>query len=251
VRPLWNQWPNEVRGLTHSSMEEAWVAAPNRAELTSWRPVYIQKFLRQLGSDYDFLFSQHSAEFVPNTRAYQHGVDWAVVTLQAGRVWLQFIRDRGDIGLMIAPSNETGRWFPAKDLCLLAMMEDGPNSDESQVRRVQLPPIPRAFREHFSAIEELLSPQRIERTQIELSKVMKMRTAGMLDVFNVRPDPGFLANYAQVSDDISRVPFWKPLGIYAGMILLSPLLLLFLVFGMPFLWFLKQRNKSRMRVVRR
>jgi len=78
-----------------------------------------------------------------------------------------------------------------------------------------------------------------------------MRTAGMLDVFNVRPDPGFLANYAQVSDDISRVPFWKPLGIYAGMILLSPLLLLFLVFGMPFLWFLKQRNKSRMRVVRR
>jgi hypothetical protein len=61
----------------------------------------------------------------------------------------------------------------------------------------------------------------IPETQPDLAQIYKMRTTGA---------SGFLANYARISDDIGRTPFWKPLGIYFGSILLLPFgLLIFLL----------------------
>lgn len=224
-------------------MEEAWLSTPDPNGLTGWKSKYILNFLLQFGTDYDFLFSEHSASFVPNPRKYRHGMDWAIVTIQAGQLFLRFVRDRGDTEALVAHFNENEGWLPAAGVGLLVLLGGDLEVNPTPQRAVQLPPLPVVLREYFGEFEKLISPQRIEKTRIDLRRVQGMRLNGSLDIFELRPNSGFLANYAKVSDDIGRVPFWKPLSVYAGLIVLSPVLILAVLVGGPVLWFLKSRYR--------
>lgn len=242
-------------------MEEAWLATPDRATLTSWRPGYIQKFVRQIGTDYDFLFSEHSAKFVPNGGKSRHAMDWAVVTIQAGTLLLRFARDRGDFDLSFASANNSGHWVGAMSISIVVFLN---GKEESGDHRIKLPPISEVLHDHFEAFEKALSEEHIDETEVSWRNIRQKLSAGTLDVFNVaakqrgaeqdglniRPDFGFLANYAKISDDIGRVPFWKPLAIYAGIILLLPLLLLVLIVGGPFYWYFKQTSRKPLQIAR-
>jgi hypothetical protein len=84
----------------------------------------------------------------------------------------------------------------------------------------------------------------IVKTQKSLAPIREMQTAGTSDRFNSPPTFGFLANYARMSDDIGRVPFWKPLATYVGMILFLPLGLLILIFTKPILYLTGIRLKT-------
>lgn len=170
-------------------------------------------------------------------------MDWAVVTIQAGQLLLRFTRDRGDFDVRIASSAQEDRWVDVRVVCLLILLEGKGESPDSSVRRIKLPPIPDVLRDHFERFEAALSPYRFNETEVALRRISAMRSAGTLDVFNVRPDPGFLANYGTVSDEIGRVPFWKPLGINVLLVLLAPFALLVLILLMPILLVLRFRKK--------
>jgi hypothetical protein len=64
-------------------MLRAWLALPDPGEFTNWKPNYIRDFVRQIGPDYDFLFTEYSARFIANDRSYPHANDFAVVSIQA------------------------------------------------------------------------------------------------------------------------------------------------------------------------
>jgi hypothetical protein len=226
-------------------MEEAWRSTPNQLDLTGWKPGYIQDFLRQQGTDYDFLFSRHSAQFVPNAKKYKHGMDWAIVTIQAETLFIRFVRDRGDVEELVAGQNEDRGWLSAAAVSLLLLLRDEWGNASSNEQRIRLPPVAVVLRERFKDFEQALLSEQFGQTRTDLLRIQNMRTARTLDVFHERPDPGFLANYARLSDDISRVPFWKPLGTYIGIIALLPLLLLALIFMKPTLFLLRKLKEAR------
>jgi hypothetical protein len=235
--------------VDRSLIEEAWQSTPNQFELTGWKPQYIQSLLRQLGTEYDFLFSHHSARFVPNAKKYRHGMDWAVVTIQADPLFIRFVRDRGDIGVSVAGQNEEHRWLSAVDVSLRLLLRDDSSEFLSPKQHVQLPQVASVLKERFEDFGQALSSEQFEQTRIDLEQIQKMRANGTLDVFHQRSNSGFLENYNKISDDITRVPFWKPLGIYVGMILLLPLLLLGLIFMKPTLFVLRKMREAKRRSI--
>ncbi len=87
----------------------------------------------------------------------------------------------------------------------------------------------------------------IGKTQRSLTGIRQVQPAGTSDGYNSSPTFGFLANYAKMSDDIGRVPFWKPLATYVGMLLFLPIGLLLLIFMKPILYISGSRMKTSRR----
>ena len=182
--------------MGRSAMENAWRETEDQADLTGWRSGYIQKFIRQIGSAYDFLFEDRGAKFVANEKKFAHGNDWAVVTLQAGQLLLRFVRDRGEIALHMAHSQAASRWFDAESLCLLVLFNEQQKTGKSSVLRIDAPPIADVLRDKFAELEIALAKESVENTESTLIRIGELRAAGALDVFHVQPAPGFLSSYS-------------------------------------------------------
>ena len=121
--------------MTRSTMEQVWFDTPDRANLTSWRPGYIARFIRQIGTEYDFLFTEHSARFISNGRKHKHGMDWAVFTVQADELLIRFVRDRGDYEVLVKSPGNSDRWFRLEQLCVLIQLclDEGTHAGEPVV----------------------------------------------------------------------------------------------------------------------
>lgn len=177
--------------MDRSLMEDAWESTPNQAEFTGRSAGYVQKFLRALGTDYDFLFTERSARFVPNAKIYKQAMDRVIVTLQAEDIFVRFVRDRGDTEVLIAPANDDRGWLSAYGLCLLILLNGELNIQNSTKNSLQVSSIPDVLREHFSGFRTALSPERFESTRLDLQRMQRLRSIDALDLFNARSGSSF------------------------------------------------------------
>ncbi len=205
-------------------MEQAWLDTPDRARLTSWRPDYIARFLRQIGTDYDFLFAERAARFVSNDWKHRPGLDWAVVTVQAGLLLIRFLRDRGRFEVLVSSPGSFGRWFRLEHLCILIRLRLKSGAQWSARTRIAEPRTPEFLQDHFAAFEDALSPERIDDTAQDLGRLIALLSTGELDLVRERSGRGFLSNHERDSGDIGRIASSKPVRICAFLISLLPLL---------------------------
>ena len=150
--------------MTRSRMEQAWLDTPENDRLTAWRPAYIARFLHQIGSEYDFLFAERSARFVSNQWKHRHGMDWAVVTVQAGQLLVRFLRERGNVEILVSSPAAFGQWFRLDHLCILIRLQFKLGRQWTGKARIPKPRTSTFLQDHFAAFEDALSSERIETT---------------------------------------------------------------------------------------
>ncbi|MGA2569678.1 MAG: hypothetical protein ABSF23_04100 [Terracidiphilus sp.] len=214
--------------MTRSKMEQAWLDTPDNARLTSWPPAYIARFLRQIGTDYDFLFTERSARFVSNQWKHRHGMDWAVVTVQAGQLFIRFLREHGNYEVLVGSPGSVGQWFRLDHLCILIRLYLKAGKEWSGKTRIAKPRIPAYLQEHYAVAEDALSPEKAAGTAQDLGRLIALLSTGELDIARERRKWCFLAENGERSDAIGKGPCGKPIKIFAVLVSVLPLLSLLL-----------------------
>jgi hypothetical protein len=210
--------------MTRSIMEQAWLDTPHRARLTSWRPAHIARFLRQIGTDYDFLFTEHSANFVSNQWKHRPRPDWAVATVQAGQLLIRFVADRGAYEVLVSSPASFGQWFRLEHLCVLIQFYLDAARQRPERTRVARPLIPAFLRDRFAVFEVALSPTNIDGTAQDLARLLALLSTGELAALPERSRRSFRASDEKISEKIGRGPSRKTLRICALLVALLPLL---------------------------
>lgn len=209
--------------MTRTIMEQAWLDTPHRARLTSWRPRHIARFLHQIGTDYDFLFTEHSAKFVSNQWKHRPSPDWAVVTLQARLLFVRFVADRGAYEVLVSSPASYGQWFRLDDLSVLIRLY----LDAAELRRVNTrivkPPLPAFFHDRFDAFGFALSPENVGNTAQDLARLIELLSTGELSAFPESSGAGSPASHRRNSAT-GGSPCRKPLRVVAVLLTLMPLL---------------------------
>ena len=193
-------------------MVQVWQDTPDRHKLTSWHPGYVRRFLEQLGTDYDFLFLEYGANFVPNRRTYPHGMDWVVVGIEARSLRFSFVRDRGFVECTVGPSDDPSTSI---DCYLAAAIVSQPHAtvDQSGVRWVGISSVPSAIREFFSDLELAFSQEQRGETLARARQMTLLRSQHKVEVFEKSSEFSFLKNYA----DEPRTRPWQAASAFFAM----------------------------------
>jgi hypothetical protein len=212
----------------------------------------MNRFVSTFGYDYAFLFAEQSGRLIVDRtqgsrRRFSFGSVWMV---EAGTLTFRLSRDFREAFVELSPLDGAMEWIDDQAAALLLLAGELNGEGSFPPQKIDMPPAAYLIRSRFQALEDVFSANRLASTRQRLDAIYRSRSGqGPLQVTRVGEpldisESGFLANYSRISDDIGRVPFWKPLGIYVGMILLLPFLLLFLLFAAP-LHFFNRRPKQR------
>lgn len=223
-------------------MEKAWLEASSRHNPSPWSRGFIQRMLRQFGPEYDFLFSDHGAHFIPNRDRHPQGR--AEATAESRALLVRFARDRGEFFVSIAAASASPTWVDAQSVGLLLQLEKLKKAGKAPAA-IEIPAVSCLVRDHFSEIQKAFSPARMAETLQCLEELRNKRAAGELEVVDLLPDRGLVPDYRRNTSSTGRVPVLKTLGTYLLMFLTLP----FTLFAVLLMWaialLLKERGTKR------
>jgi len=216
--------------MTDPASWNEWLAA---ATVSKQQRRDLQRFVATFGYDYAFLFTEQSGQLIlDNTRAFSRRFSpGSSSTIETNSISFRFFWHFRDSSVELSPRHRSDfEWIDDQAAALLLLAGELNGDGNFPPQTIQLPPAAYIFQTRFSDLEAAFSPASFKNTRDRLDAIYRSRSQqGPLRIVPV-PEPtalsgtGFLSNYSRLSDDISRVPFWKPLGIYAAMILLLPFL---------------------------
>ena len=225
---LWGRWKGAWQRMRQKR-------AQNRAE---------RRFIRTFGDDYLFLLTEQEGKIAPERKGRYAG--WST-QIDTPNLAFRFVWDRGDIAVEVSPRNDDFEWISDYEASALLLAGELNEFGKFPAQRIELRSAAEVIRSHFAELEIALSPQNRFLTRGRLDAVRRsFSNDGPLQIIQIgRNTSGFLANYAQISAEIGEVPFWKPLGIYAGLLLLLPLALLTLLIVPPLLFMVRVFGGAR------
>jgi hypothetical protein len=232
---------------------DAWKEWLGSSSLSREKRRDCNRFVSNFGLAYAFLFTEPEGKLIldrtSTTRRRFSFVSSLMV--EARGLTFRFSRDFRETYVEVSPRDADFEWIDDQAAALLLLTGELNGEGTFPPQAIDMPPAAYVIRSRFQELEDSFSPDQLTKTRLRLDAIYRCRSQqGPLQIVNIREpgslsDSDFLANYSRISDDISRVPFWKPLGIYVGMILLLPILLLFLLFAFPLRFFRQPSAKGR------